>query len=741
MTKDDLLSFVDEVPDKAHSARPQHSKVPWQVLIVDDDHFVHNSTKLALRDIQLEGRPLEFLSVYSAAEAKDFLRSHGNQIAVILLDVVMETEDAGLVLVSTIRNELKLAMVRIILRTGQPGYAPELATIQNLDINDYKNKAELSRNGLISSLTVALRSYSQLQQLEQSRRGLEKIVQGSCDLSRIRGLSAYAEGAVLQICSLLGVSAEGLVCVQGMNEGQSEAHIIAAAGKYASLINQPLSALPSNQMQQALQLCLQKRNSQFSELTTLYFKLDEQRAVATCVLSDRVLSELDQQLLKAFCGSITIGFDNVVIHEKLEAEAFVDPLLGIPNRNGFEKLIIRQQERFQNALLLLIDIDDFSAINATLDQHYGDDVLRAVCQRIQLLVGDATLVGRVSGDCFALIGPLSVTDCNAIVQALQEPLLINASPLTISVTCGVVKLTEHEKSSCATELLKDANIALKQAKLFNRGSMQYFDVNLRLAAEARISLLGGLREAFSAKHLFLHYQPQICLKTGRVIGAEALLRWKTQKGEFIPPDQFIPLAEQSGIIVPIGSWVLQTACNDARQLLNSGYDDFRVAVNVSHAQLRETGFVAELERALRLTGLPGKNLELELTESIAIEDIAFINQLLNKIHQLDVSIALDDFGTGYSSLNLLHQLKIQRLKVDRSFVSKLLSNSKESKLAQVMVHLAQDFELKTIAEGIETEAQSLQLKAMGCEEGQGYFFAKPMDFATLQQWMAAYVPS
>ncbi|TVP87698.1 MAG: bifunctional diguanylate cyclase/phosphodiesterase, partial [Pseudomonadaceae bacterium] len=423
---------------------------------------------------------------------------------------------------------------------------------------------------------------------------------------------------------------------------------------------------------------------------------------------------------------------------RLESEAFLDSLLGIPSRSGFERVILRQQKRFPDSLLMLVDIDDFSSINSTLDQHYGDDVLRAVCQRLQMLMGDNSILGRISGDCFGLVGPLSTIDSEAILKAFDEPFDIHDSRLLISATCGVVKLNAEGATTTATELLKDANIALKQAKMFSRGKIQSYDVSLRKAAVDRIALLNGLREAFSARHLFLCYQPQIELSSGRVVGAEALLRWRNASGQFIPPDQFIPLAEQSGIIIPIGTWVLRTACMNTRQMIDAGYTDFRMAVNVSHAQLRDPGFIPLLAEVMQEHGVPGQNLELELTESIAIDDLVFINGLLASMREFGVSVALDDFGTGYSSLSLLSRLAVDRLKIDRAFTASLLEDALDSQLAKVMVHLAQDFNLCCIAEGIESAEQMSALDALGCNEGQGYHIARPMDFSALMTWMQAY---
>ncbi|EXJ12249.1 EAL domain-containing protein [Nitrincola nitratireducens] len=735
MTDDELVSFDDEITFLAEEACSGQQDDIWNVLIVDDDHDVHLTTQMALADLSIEGRKLAFHSCFSGADAYDFLSKNPLEIAVILLDVVMESHDAGLKLVSLIREDLKLSFPRIILRTGQPGYAPEVDTIRRLDINDYKTKSELTRGGLYTALSVAIRSYAQLRQIEINRLGLEKIVKAINDLSRIRGLSSYAEGAVLQICSILSIPEEGLVCVQSVTSSASEPLIIAAAGNFARLINQPLDALPNPCMKSALRQALSQRSHIIGRHTALYFGLENDREMAACIESNRVLTAVDEHLLNAFCASVSVGIDNLGLNARIESLAYVDPLLGIANRYRFERAITEQQAMFTNCVLILVDIDDFSSVNSTLDQHFGDDVLKAVCARLSHFISSDVILGRVAGDCFALVGPAESVKYDDIIQLFQDPFIVNNESLRISVTCGVVSLEQEGMATQGTELLKDANIALKQAKLFSRGKVQYFKASLRQAAKDRIELLTGLREAFSSDRLFLCYQPQIDLRSRRIIGAEALLRWRNQQGQFIPPDRFIPLAEQSGTIIPIGAWVLRTACAQLRQLIDLGYADFRMAVNVSYAQFREPDFVDMLKSVILDARVPAEQLEIELTESIAIEDPLAINKTLSAIRALGIKVAMDDFGTGYSSLSVLNRLRIDRLKIDRAFVADASLSATEANLARVIVHLAKDFQLNVIAEGIETESQLNELVKMGCDEGQGYFIAKPMDAKTFVDWL------
>lgn len=717
---DDDILFESEYEN--HAEEPPSAS--WKILIVDDEPDVHEATELALRGLVIEGRSLDFLHAYSAAEALEILAREGNSLAVVILDVVMEQADAGLQLVREIRDKLGLKALRIILRTGQPGYAPEIETIRAYDINDYKTKSELTRVRLYTSLTVALRSFWQLYQLETSRRGLEKIVAASADLSQLHGIHSFSEGVVTQICALLNIPTEGIVCANTLGESVTQAKIIAAAGIYAGLINQPLSTLPNPRIRKALERSLASRSSQDFQETCLYFEDKNWRGVAVCVESPKVLEVIDQNLLRVFSANISVGFDNVALHERLLDLAYNDQLLGIPNRNRFVQLIEERLDSASGQMLLLIDIDDFSGINAALDQHFGDRVLRAVCARLNESGQGEVVIGRVASDCFGVLGDASHLTPEFVSSVFKAPFDIDGEQLRLSATSGFVALNEQVPS--AIELLKDASIALKQAKIFNRGKSMPFSSDLRTAAKDRMRLLNGLRAAFSAERLFIVFQPQIDLDTRKLIGAETLLRWRSEDGQFVPPDRFIPLAEQSGVIIPIGDWVMRSACAKLRELISAGYQDFRMAINVSHVQFREPDFVRKVEAVIAEYGVPPAQVEIELTESIAPEGLDMIIERLSALRAMGLSLAMDDFGTGYSSLSMLNRLPIDRIKIDRAFVNELTQPARKSHIVEMIIALAGQLNLVTIAEGVESEEQAQILIEQGCMEGQGYHFGKPM---------------
>ncbi len=727
---DDLLELLDE-PEHAEADHRPHDR-PWRILIVDDDGDVHKATELAMQGLTVEGQPLVFLHASSAAQARQLLASE-DDLAVVLLDVVMESEDAGLQLVRHIRDELRLNAVRIVLRTGQPGYAPEIETVQAYDINDYKTKSELTRTRLYTVLTAAVRSYRQICALEANRRGLEMIVESSTSLSRMRGLSRFAEGVVTQLCALLGILPEGLVCAHVGGETGDEVRIVAAAGQYSGLIDRPLAQVKIATVRDRLERCLREEHNLYDDGTVLYFGMGQGRAMAALVDVGRELDELDQQLLKAFCSNISVGFENVVLYSQLLDQAYNDPLLRLPNRNRFVELLDKNLKDPSGVTLALIDIDDFSDINDAFGHHFGDQVLQAVVHRMSEMLGLNTAMARVGADTFGVLGEHGKVCPDTVNTVFADPFIVAGERLQLSATTGLVRLGESK--AVGSELLLDAQIALKRAKQQQRGSSQYFSAAMGSDARERFKLLKGLRTGFEESQLFVVYQPQVSLETGRVIGAEALLRWKTLDGRFIPPDQFIPLAEQSGLIIPIGEFVMRTACGQLKKMQALGHADFRMAVNVSMAQFRHPGFIDMLAGALQDCGVNGQHIELEITESMAMEDADLVLRVLAEIKRLGFSVAIDDFGTGFSSLSQLRRLQVDRLKIDRAFVQEAQTSSAGSTIAQMVVNLGRGLGLTVIAEGIETEEQRQYLIGLGCHEGQGWLFARPMPAEQLETWM------
>ena len=719
---DALFAFADE-PAGAGAVDGADA---WRVLIVDDDADVHRATELALRDVVVEGRTLAFAHAFDAAQAYARLQAEPDT-AVMMLDVVMESEHAGLELVRRVREELGRHELRIILRTGQPGYAPELETIRRYDINDYKTKAELTRVRLYTSLTVAVRSYRQLHRLETTRRGLEAIIDAGIDLGRLDTIQRFAQGVVTQLCALFDVPPEGLVCAAS---GQRGRQVVAAAGRYSGYIGKPIGELPDATIREAIEGAFAERRSRSGTSHALYFPVDAIDGVVAYVSAPRDPARLDERLLEVFVMNISAGFDKLVLHQRIVDLAYLDLPSELPNRNAMLRWI--EEASDAERVVAFVDIDDFGEINAILDQDFGDQVLLAVASRIQLLFGDTARVARIGADVFGILGPPDVVHAAAVDAIFDTAFDVGGFRLRLSASSGFARCRGDAPRS--DHPLRDAGVAAKRAKALSRGSSVYYDAAQAAAARERMLLLSELRDAFDAGRLGLAYQPVFELSGGAIVGVEALLRWQRADGSWVPPALFIPLAEESGLIVDIGDWVLRSALAELESFRALAGSHFSMAINISPAQFREPDFVQRIDAAIRAAGVRHADVEIELTESMALENLAFIVDVLAKVRALGVSVAIDDFGTGYSSLSVIRQLPFDRLKIDRSFVNDIGNGQS---IVNLIAKLAGALGVATIAEGIETTHQLDTLRALGCRCGQGYLVSRALPADALRDFLRA----
>ena len=733
---DDLFIEEDSAEDPLSTpAPPQRS---WKIAIVDDDEDVHKTTCFALQYTQILNRPLEFIHTYSKEETRRVFATESD-IAVILLDVVMETEHAGLELVSYIRDELCWHDTRIILRTGQPGYAPEEEAIRDYDINDYKTKNELTRKKLLTSLTAAIRSYDQIRTIDASRRGLHQIILSSASFTVDHGIQGFAAGVITQIAALCGVPPEGLLCAQGEphdNDSEQQFNVIASAGHYSNLMHCAIDEIGDKKIKDALKYVLTHRESLFEEHhMTLYFSGRGNRPLAAYIDLPYALSEINHHLLEVFCSNLGVCLDNLSLVNQLKNHAYRDQLLKLPNRLKFiEHINELIQQKVPQQILALIDIDDFAEINDVLGHHYGDLLLQAVADRLRVDLGEDIFLARISGDVFGLLGHHTQLQPEKIKQLFSAPFIFDETAHAVSTSTGMVELAGYDTDGA--EALKDASIALKRSKTYQRGSYTLFTRKMGLEIRERATLMQHLHEAFDAERLFLMYQPQIELSTKRFIGLEALIRWRTDDGQMIPPTDFIPLAEYSGLIVSLGAWVLRTACFLMVRLQQAGLAPDRMAVNVSVVQFRQDDFVDNVRKALADSGLRPESLELEITESVTMAGASMFETRLHDLKKMGIHIAIDDFGTGFSSLSYLDKLPVDRLKIDRAFVQQI-DTPAGPRIAELITQLGKKLGLKVIAEGIETQQHWDALNVMGCHEGQGFFLGRPMPEDLLLEWIHA----
>ena len=734
--------FADEMLPKNGALTPPQP--PWRILVVDDDADVHEATRFALKGIPILGRPVEFLHAHSGAEALAVLRRE-QDIAVLLLDVVMETPDAGLRIVDAIREELQLTNLRIVLRTGQPGQAPEMDAISRYDINDYKTKNELTRNKLFTTVTAALRSYDQLRSLDASRCGLEKIIAASNDMMTRPGLHSFAEGIIIQIASLIGVPPEGLVCagtppLLPQNGQAPEFAIIAAAGRFSGLTDKPFDTIDEPGVAAALQQSLlERRNLVEPHSVTLFFETQDQHAYAVFVDSSEPIRELDQGLLHMFCTNMSLCAQNIQLVSALRDQAYFDRLVGLPNRSAMLRELDRaiDSTSCNEQALALVDIDQFSAVNDLLGHPYGDQLLRAIAQRLGTEF-PGCFVARVSGDVFGLLGRREHLTPDAISRLFSAPFNIDQVDHPLTVSTGIVHLRDVQGSG--SDGIQNAYIALKRAKTSGLGHHAYYSESIANETHDRNRMRIALHRALArGDQLYPVFQPQLDLLSGRVVGLEALTRWRIDNGTHVSPDRFIPVAEQTALILPIGEWILHQSMRVLESLQQHGHTGLRMSVNVSTVQLRQPNFLGILDHALDTSSIRPECLELEITESVAALGINQVRTLLEAIRARGVSIAIDDFGTGFSSLSYLHRLPANRLKIDRSFIH-TLEHAQSGRIAEMIVPLGHQLGMKVLAEGVETASQRDRLRALGCDEMQGYLLARPMIADDLAAWLDAYRP-
>lgn len=739
-TEDDLV-FLDETVTPSDNNTLGTSKDVWQVMIIDDDADVHSATTFALSNVEIQNRPLSFLHAYSAQQARDILANEPD-VAVILLDVVMEQQDEGLQLVHYIRDVLHRAEVRIILRTGQPGYAPEIDAIQQFDINDYKTKSELTRIKLYTVVTAAIRSYEQICTINSSSRGLDMILRASTELMALQTLEEFTAGVLVQLARLLGVQPHGLFCVQEtLQTGENELFVVAAAGDYQDLLNRPASTFEdariANTLTRALSEC---RNIYGREFTAVHFTGNSSSNFAAFFKTGRPLNEIELRLLEVFCSNISVGLANIMLVTRLHNSAFYDSLTKLPNRTRLKEIIDDSLISTKNrpTTLALVDIDHFAETNDTLGHQFGDLLLLAVAARLQSRLGDRLVVARVGGDTFGVLGDDIQVNPAAVLAQFERPFSIDGQYVQLSATVGLVRLSEHEGRG--VEALKNAHIALKRAKLQQRTGHLYFSRSMGIDIRERVNMMHALRTAFEEKRLFVVYQPQIDMVTRAAVGAEALLRWQADDQTMISPNRFIPIAEYSGLIIELGEWVLRQACQELVRIQRLGFSNFMMSVNVSQVQFRHPHFLSMLRKALEDTNAPPHCIELEITESMAMEEPDALIKLLDQITETGVSIAIDDFGTGFSSLSHLQKLNVDRLKIDRAFVTEITDSSRGSSIAEMIIQLGRNLELDVIAEGVEDERQAKILTELGCPFGQGYLFSQPLTSDVLHEWLRKHKP-
>ncbi len=437
--------------------------------------------------------------------------------------------------------------------------------------------------------------------------------------------------------------------------------------------------------------------------------------------------------------------ENEVLHE-----AFHDPLTGLPNRALFldrleQSLSRARRQRDVSLAVTYLDLDRFRTVNDSLGVHAGDAFLVEVAERLSLLLRPGDTLARLGGDKFGFLvdgvrnGREAGRHAEAIARVLRAPMDIRGHEVVPSASMGIALSNKSVVTPRAEVLLGDAITAMHRAK--DRGTMQHelFDPEMNAHAKSRLELEADLRHALERDELLLHYQPIISFESGRLSSFEALIRWQHPERGLVPPDQFIPIAEENGLIVPLGRWVLQQACEQLADWQDR-YPQSRslsMAVNLSSRQFEDPGLVDQVAETIEATGIDSRALKLEMTESVVMARTRENARLLKELREIGVRLMIDDFGTGYSSLANLASFPLDTLKIDRSFVNRMEFEEEKAEIVSTITTLAHNLGLDVVAEGVETEAQLRMLRDLKCQHGQGYYFSGAVDNESASAWLSS----
>lgn len=844
----------------------------WKIIVIDDDPDVIMLMKIVLGKIVFKERLVRLIIGNSAHSAKQLLREHPDA-AVILLDVVMETDTAGLDVVRFIRKEINNTLIRIILCTGQTALAPEQEIINNFDINDYKDKSELTASKLITTIIASLRGYDDLitiKSLVHSNEQLEQLVQERtqalndsnamlqqqleirqqllddfqynqyllAEAQRIAnignfvwdlhtGVMTWSEqlftllkyahneiqpswnailnlipeqhrtevkktisqaiftkqpysvehGILLEDGSTLYVRQQGQVETNGNSEKNTLIGTIQdiTASHRSEEIMRKLSAAVEQTadlvMITTLEGVIEYVNRSFTTMTgystteiigktpailnsgkhrqeffhdlwntvlrgeVYHGVLINQRKDGSHYYEEKTITPL-RDTTGIITHFISTGKDitqRMADEERVRHLVNHDVLTGLPNRmllsDRIEQAIARARWRDRKVAVLFLDVDRFKIFNDTLGHDAGDNLLIQMSERLLTCVREGDTVARLGGDEFSILlnDIRSKTDINAvtdnILAEMQKPFLLTDREYFTTASIGVSFFPDDGETGA--ELLKKADGAMYFSKSRGKNCASFYTSEYESQANEKLTLESELRRALERDQFELHYQPQLDIFSGELIGVEALLRWNHPDKHAIAPKKFIPILEETGMILPVGEWVIRRACEQAYARQQAGMKPLRVAVNVSINQFRDKKFVGIINTILNDTGLDAKYLELEITESILIHNINEAFRILRQLNGLGVQLAIDDFGTGYSSMNYLSRLPFDMLKIDRSFIAASTNSKEDATIVNTVVALAHSLNMQVIAEGVETPEQLKLLHQAGCNLIQGYLCGKP----------------
>ena len=709
-----------------------------KVLSVEDDADYQMALMNSLSGLNYDDKDVEFLTVSSASEAAVVIAENPD-ISVIFLDVVMESDRAGLGLIGTIREVIGNNLVRIVLLTGQPGIMPPESIIKEYDIDDYWNKAELTQAHLQTIVLSNIRTWEHLLAMQEARHSMQLLLFSSQRLSSKKDMLEYTHSILEEINHLLKIKQGGIVCFFNSEEEKLEdALIVAASGDYAPFVHQfAVNIIEDTILRDATRhTSISKKHTFLDGYSILYFSNKELdgRDYIVVVKMNRNLSANEVNLLQVFCENISAGFRNVALHNKLSELAYIEPTSGIHNKNWLVREIRHMfpWER-DKAKLLMLHVEDLAYTESVLGSKYCDQLTASLYDYLCDFFDNAVDVALFERDTIVMIIYDSKEYHEANLEKLMHPSIkVEDSIHSLDLTVSLVNFADFPNYD-AEQLVSVGKSTLERAK-YEGVHFLAFSEELASAMFGRYELLKELREAIIKDEIDVFFQPKMNLYNDELIGFEALARWQHRNGNFVAPDQFIALAESCGLVDKLDQQVLRKTCKAINHLKLQGIS-VPVSVNVAGNEIARPYYFEQFTRILKEEGIDSSLVELEITESQFIEEKTSINRHLDTLKESGVRVNIDDFGTGYSSLTYLSTLSVSTIKIDHSFVWRMDDSAKDWKILKMIIDLGRSLGLEVIAEGVETERQKEQLLALGCVQGQGYLFAKPMPLNEAIAWV------
>jgi diguanylate cyclase (GGDEF)-like protein len=722
----------------------KNTRSPWKILIVDDDPDVHEVTKIAVSGCMFENRPFELLHALSAQEARHVLAEQ-KDIAVALVDVVMESDTAGLGLVSWIRSELGNNFTRLILRTGQPGYAPQTDVIMKFDIDGYTEKAELSRTKLITAIITALRGYKLVMSLETNRKKLKQLNEHFAAIVEKNVLSEFSSAVLKHFTDLVGQPVDCLLCgLEALPDygafDPSSIRVLAATGIYEDKIDLPVDVISDDAIRSSMLRCIETQAT-CSSPKGVALPLVTRNGMAGALffgMSEELMEELvGSEVVQLFVSNVALGYEKTGLLEHIRNLAYVDRVTGLSTFSGFIETFQRHAANGSPLLVVHSDIQRFRVIVDGIGDEKASAVLKRTGHRLSQTFPEALTIARKEKDEFLILlkggNADRIQDVVARVEeAFQEPIALEDNQITLRMRLGFAAAEGDGQS--AEKLVRFASIALNDVRQKGLTNHAVFHPLMQEAAFERLRLASLLTGTGNQTEFSVHYQPIMLASDESIAAFEALMRFRTPSGTFLNTARMIEAAEASGLIGEIGAWMFKTSFAEFSRLSGVA-SDVRLNVNVSPRQVQTNRIYKDIEVAASAAELPLDRLVFEVTEGLFLSSDQVTLSLLTWLRNKGAKVVIDDFGTGYSSFSYLRKLPVDGIKIDRSFIMNMDQDADALAVVKSMIAVAQALDLSVTAEGVETVAQRKIMQDLSCDFLQGYLYSKPLSTGDLRPFI------